>query len=450
MKKANLKISKIGITIVASLLVILCVSFCACSQKGTNGVDTSYVTESQPTGMKTYDGYTLEHMDVLSRHNIRSPLTGAGSTLNKLTPHEWFNWTAKSSELSLQGGELETMMGQYFRKYLENLNYIPENWIPQGDEALFYSNSYQRTIATAQYFSSGMLPIGNVDVVHKYALNEQDKLFLPFQTYMNDKLKAQIMKEIEAMGGEKGLNGILENLSEEFKTLEYALDFKDSDYAKEHNITSFPLDDLKINIVADDELTCEGSLKLGNTASDAFKLQYYEEEDDAKAAFGKKLSYDQWLQIGKIADVYEKVLFGAHSAAINAAHPMLQELQKDMNNPNRKFTYLCGHDSTILSVVTALGVSDYELPNAISKLTPIGVKLVVEKWKNAAGEEFASLSLVYASVDQLRHRLEPADFPPCEYQLSLDGLEKNADGLYKWSDIQNRFSERIAEYDKYK
>ena len=129
---------------------------------------------------------------------------------------------------------------------------------------------------------------------------------------------------------------------------------------------------------------------------------------------------------------------------------MLQELQKAMNNPNRKFTFLCGHDSTILSVVTALGVEDYELPNAISKLTPIGVKLVIEKWKNAAGEEFASLSLVYASVDQLRHRYELMDYPPCEYQLNLDGLQKNADGLYKWSDVQNRFAERIAEYDKYK
>ena len=138
-----------------------------------------------------------------------------------------------------------------------------------------------------------MLPIANVDVVHKYALNQQDRTFLPIQTFMNDTLKAQIMKEIEAMGGDAGLNGIVQNLSEEFKTLEYALDFKDSEYAKENNITSFPLDDLKINIVADDELTCEGSLKLGNTASDAFKLQYYEEEDDAKASFGKKLSYKQ-------------------------------------------------------------------------------------------------------------------------------------------------------------
>ena len=342
------------------------------------------------------------------------------------------------------------MMGQYFRKYLEKLNYIPENWIPQGDEALFYANSYQRTIATARYFSAGMLPVANVDVVHKYGLNEQDGTFLPLQTYMNDKLKAQIMKEIEAMGGDKGLNGILENLSEEFKTLENALDFKDSDYAKEKGISSFPLNDLQINIEAGDELGCSGSLKLGNTASDAFKLQYYEEEDDTKAAFGKKLTYDQWQQIGKIADVYEKVLFGSHTAAINAAHPMLQELMKDMNNPNRKFTFLCGHDSTILSVLTALGVSEYELPNAISKLTPIGVKLVVEKWKNANGEEFASLSLVYLSVDQLRHRYELSDYPPCEYQLSFDGLEKNSDGLYKWSDVQNRFAERIAEYDKYK
>lgn len=123
----SVKIRKVVIAVVASMVLVLAVSFCACAQKGSNNIETSYVTESQPTGMKTYDGYTLEHMDVLSRHNVRSPLTGAGSTLDKLTPHQWFNWTAKSSELSLQGGELETMMGQYFRKYLEKLNYIPEN-----------------------------------------------------------------------------------------------------------------------------------------------------------------------------------------------------------------------------------------------------------------------------------------------------------------------------------
>ncbi|MDO5426320.1 MAG: hypothetical protein Q4F54_00505 [Coriobacteriia bacterium] len=87
----NSKVTKFTFVVLATFVVMIAITLCACSQNGGKQIDTSYVTESQPTGMKTYDGYTLEHMDVLSRHNIRSPLTGSGSTLDKLTPHKWFN-----------------------------------------------------------------------------------------------------------------------------------------------------------------------------------------------------------------------------------------------------------------------------------------------------------------------------------------------------------------------
>ena len=33
-------------------------------------------------------GYTLDQVVVLSRHNIRSPLSGSGSLLGDITPHE--------------------------------------------------------------------------------------------------------------------------------------------------------------------------------------------------------------------------------------------------------------------------------------------------------------------------------------------------------------------------
>lgn len=436
---------------IATFFLVITVGFTSCQQSGTGQASSSSKDTQEVKGLQHYDGYTMEQMTVLSRHNIRSPLTGEGSTLGKLTPHQWFNWTAKSSELSLLGGQLETLNGQYFKRFLEKENFIPENWVPEKDETYFYANSYQRTIATAQYFSSGMLPIANVDVEHKYELGKMDLTFLPFMTYMNDKQKDQIMKEIAEQGGEKGLNGITENLSEEIKTLEKALDFKDSEYAKEKNIESLPLDDLEINIEEGDELTCKGTLKTANSAADAFKLQYYEEPDDTKAALGKNLTYKEWEQIGKIADVYETALFGSYTASINAAHPMLIELQKDMNNQKRKFTFLCGHDSTIMSVVTALGVSKYELPNAISKLTPIGSKLVITKYKNNAGEEYCTLNMVYQTVNQLRTRTAlDVDTPPMAYQLKLDGLQANSEGMYKLSDVQQRFSERIAEYDKYK
>ena len=50
------------------------------------------------------DEYTLEEVVVLSRHNIRAPLSTQGSALDIATPHEWTKWSSNASELSLRGG----------------------------------------------------------------------------------------------------------------------------------------------------------------------------------------------------------------------------------------------------------------------------------------------------------------------------------------------------------
>lgn len=118
-----------------------------------------------------HDKYQLQKMLVLSRHNIRSPL---GKTINQLTPHQWAAWTSAPGELSQKGGELETIMGQYFRERLVRDKLIVENEQPAEGEVRFYANSMQRTIATAQYFSSGMLPVANVRIEHKFAPSRMD------------------------------------------------------------------------------------------------------------------------------------------------------------------------------------------------------------------------------------------------------------------------------------
>ncbi|MDO5328935.1 MAG: histidine-type phosphatase [Coriobacteriia bacterium] len=424
--------------VVTTLVAILVFSLCACQAQ------SSYNDTGEKHGLPHFDGYKLKQTTVLSRHNIRSPLTDGGSTLTKVTPHKWFDWTSKPSELSLRGGELETVMGQYFAKYLQSEGLISENWEPKDDEAFFYANSAQRTIATAKYFSAGLLPVADAKVYHKYALGGKDDVFLPLQVYVNDKIKEQIKKEIN----EKfDLGNINKNLSEEYKTLEYVLDFKDSEYAKEKNITSFEQDMPEINIKQNDEITTTGTLKAANEACDALKLQFYEEENDKTAAFGHDMTMQQWTQIGKIGDTYENVLFGTHTAAVGASNRICAELLKDINNKNRKFTFLCGHDSTILSLLTALDAKEYHLPNAIEQDTPIGVKLVFNKYLGQDGVEYCSINLVYQSIDQLRHKQSvDMNHPPEKCDIELNGLTKNDAGLYKMSDVKSRLNKVIDEY----
>ena len=397
-----------------------------------------------------HDDYQLEEMVILSRHNIRSPLSGNGSALGNLTPHTWFRWTSGPSELSLRGGQLETMMGQYFGQWLESEGVIKDKntYIPAEGEMRFYANSMQRTIATAQYFSSGMLPVANVTIEHKFAPSKMDPVFHPQLTFMSDAFRTQAMKEISAMGGQKGLQGINDKVENNYRIIEKALDLKDSPAAKKDGLTKFRSDDLQILLEINKEPAMKGSLKQANSASDAFILQYYEEPDKVKAGFGHKLTQKEWEEIAGIKDVYGDVLFTAPSVAVNVAHPLLQEMSKELAVPGRKFTFLCGHDSNIASVLAALEAEEYDVPQSIEKKTPIGSKLVIEKFKGKDGKAYAALSIVYQTTDQLRDRTAlTLDNPPMIYPIRLKGLKANSDGLYQLEDLQARFDKAIRAYD---
>ena len=395
--------------------------------------------------------YTLKEVVILSRHNIRSPLSDNGSALGKLTPHRWTNWSAASSELTLRGAVLETMMGQFFRKWLVSEGLFTENYVPNADEVNFYANSMQRTIATAQYFSSGFMPVANVAVRHRYAPSKMDPVFFPRLTKVSEAFCSDAMNQIAAMGGKKGIRGINEGLEDSYRIIADVLDLKDSPACKSGETCAFDDYDTQIILKKGEEPAMKGSLKLANSASDAFILQYYEEADAQKAAFGHDISISDWEKIARIKDVYGDVLFTAPVVAYNVAHPLLVYMNDELNSDGRKFTFLCGHDSNIASVNAALEVEDYELPSSIEKKTPIGSKLVFEKWIDKSGNEFVAINLVYQTTEQLRNiEMLDLDHSPMVYQLQLKGLKLNADGLYSFEDVNGRFEKAIAAYDDIK
>lgn len=395
--------------------------------------------------------YKLKEVVILSRHNIRSPLSTNGSALSKMTPHEWTEWSSAASELTLRGGVLETEMGQFFRKWTVEEGLFKENYVPTVDEVNLYANSMQRCIATAQYFSSGFMPVAGLHVNHRYVPSKMDPVFFPRLTKSSEAFRTEAMKQINAMGGKDGLVGINKGLKDSYDMISKVLDMKQSEYYKKGEVKDFVDNDTQITLNLNQEPGMKGSLKNANSASDAFILQYYEEPDALKAAFGHKLSLEDWTKIARIKDVYGDVLFTAPIVAVNVAHPLLQYMYDELNADTRKFTFLCGHDSNIASVDAALGVEDYSLPNSIEKKTPIGSKLVFEKWVDAAGKAYVAINLVYQSTGQLKQMsLLDLRHTPQIYALKLKGLTQNTDGLYTFEDVNNRFLQAIRAYDDIK
>jgi len=395
--------------------------------------------------------YKLKEVVILSRHNIRSSLSVNGSVLQKMTPHQWIKWSAAPSELTLRGGALETIMGQFFRKWTVNEGLFTENAVPTVDEVNFYANSMQRTIATAQYFSSGFMPVANLHINHRFTPSKMDPVFFPALTKSSEAFKAQALKEIATMGGKKGIVGINEGLKDSYQLIEKVLDLKHSPACQSGEVCAFDDYNTQLKLEKGDEPNMKGSLKFANSASDALILQYYEEADPVQAAFGQKLTNADWEKIAKVKDVYGDVLFTAPIVAVNVAHPLLVYMKDELNAKNRKFTFLCGHDSNIASVNAALEVEEYSLPQSIEKKTPIGSKLVFEKWVDKAGKEFVAVNIVYQTTEQLRNvSLLNLENPPVVFSLKLKGLQANADGLYTIESVNDRFDKAIRAYEAIK
>ena len=395
--------------------------------------------------------YKLKEVVILSRHNIRSSLSVNSSVLQKMTPHQWIKWSAAPSELTLRGGALETIMGQFFRKWTVNEGLFTENAVPTVDEVNFYANSMQRTIATAQYFSSGFMPVANLHINHRFTPSKMDPVFFPALTKSSEAFKAQALKEIAAMGGKKGIVGINEGLKDSYQLIEKVLDLKHSPACQSGEVCAFDDYNTQLKLEKGDEPNMKGSLKFANSASDALILQYYEDTDPVQAAFGQKLTNADWEKIAKVKDVYGDVLFTAPIVAVNVAHPLLVYMKDELNAKNRKFTFLCGHDSNIASVNAALEVEEYSLPQSIEKKTPIGSKLVFEKWVDKAGKEFVAVNIVYQTTEQLRNvSLLNLENPPVVFSLKLKGLQANADGLYTIESVNDRFDKAIRAYEAIK
>ena len=394
----------------------------------------------------SHEGYTLDKVVVLSRHNIRSPLSGNGSALSTITPHEWFNWSSDPSELSIRGGILENEMGQYFRKWLESEGLFTKNYLPNDDEVRIYSNSMQRTISTAKFFTSGLLPLSNTNIEYHMEINKMDPVFTPQFTFMSDSYKEDIIKELNEL-----FQDDINNLKDNYSLLEEVIDVKDSQDYKSGKFDSFKLDDTNFILEINNEPKITGSLKTACSVSDALVLQYYEEADPLKAAFNHKLSLSDWEKIAKIKDVYGDVLFTSPLISSHVAHPLLDEINKELTNTNRKFTFLCGHDSNVGSVLSSLNIEPYDLPGAIEKTTPIGCKVVFSIWKDNNNDSYISIDLVYQTVNQLKElTILDLNNTPGIVNIKLKDLAPNNDGLYNYDDVIDRLSESILKYDQLK
>ncbi len=389
--------------------------------------------------------YILEQEVVFSRHNIRSPLSSRGSILAEVTPHEWVEWGVPAANLTERGGRMEEKMGAYFYSTLS------ESLGPFNDTGtFFYSNSRQRTKATATHFINGFQP--GLTLHYLTEEDTMDPVFTPKFTVMNDAIHERIIAEMNELGGAagtaedpyKGIRMAINALVEDIRFMEEMIDFSSSDFAKKNGVEHLPMESLSITTNLDDEAHFVGDYNNINSIADALVLQYYETGFE----FGKQVSEQDVRRIGNVKTVYDEMLFSVPTSATLISYPLVKYIRDELTGGEHSFTFLCGHDSNITSISSALGFEMPETVSAVEHKSPIGSKIVFRKYRKGK-KLFVDINLVYASVSQLREITDiNADTAPVTLSIGLEGLQRNSDGYYAYEDVIARFDSTIARYEE--
>lgn len=372
------------------------------------------------------EGYQLQQVLIMSRHNLRAPLANNGSVLEQSTPSQWPEWDVPGGQLTTKGGVLEVYMGHYMREWLADEGMVKAGECPPASNVYAYANSLQRTVATAQFFITGAFPGCDVPVHHQEQMGTMDPTFNPVITDNSPAFKEKALKAMEAER-QKMQPG------ESYKLLEQMTHYADSPSCKEKQVCD--LSEAKDTFSADyqKEPGVSGPLKVGNSLVDAFTLQYYEGFPMDQVAWGEIKTDQQWRLLSKLKNGYQDSLFTSPEVARNVAKPLVKYIDNALVTDQAKapkITVLVGHDSNIASLLTALDFKPYQLHDQYER-TPIGGKIVFQRWHDKNGNrDLMKIEYVYQSAEQLRNAdVLTLKSPAQRVTLELTGCPIDADGF---------------------
>ncbi|MFQ3444565.1 bifunctional glucose-1-phosphatase/inositol phosphatase [Escherichia coli] len=384
------------------------------------------------------EGYQLQQVLMMSRHNLRAPLANNGSVLEQSTPNKWPEWDVPGGQLTTKGGVLEVYMGHYMREWLAEQGMVKSGECPPPYTV--YANSLQRTVATAQFFITGAFPGCDIPVHHQEKMGTMDPTFNPVIT---DDSAAFSEQAVAAM--EKELSKL--QLTDSYQLLEKIVNYKDSPACKEKQQCSLVDGKNTFSAKYQQEPGVSGPLKVGNSLVDAFTLQYNEGFPMDQVAWGEIKSDQQWKVLSKLKNGYQDSLFTSPEVARNVAKPLVSYIDKALVTDRTsapKITVLVGHDSNIASLLTALDFKPYQLHDQ-NERTPIGGKIVFQRWHDSkANRDLMKIEYVYQSAEQLRNAdALTLQAPAQRVTLELSGCPIDANGFCPMDKFDSVLNEAV-------
>ncbi|KOB65445.1 Glucose-1-phosphatase [Operophtera brumata] len=149
-------------------------------------------------------------------------------------------------------------------------------------------------------------------------------------------------------------------------------------------------------------------------------MEYYEAFDMKNVAWGLLNTDEQWQSILDISYNYHNIIFNTTLLAKDISEPLIKYMTDIFLNKNEpKVALLMGHDANLYTVLNAMGFKPYSLKKQ-HEVTPVGGKIVFQKWSDNKTNDFLKIDYVYQSSEQMRNGMRLSmDNPPIFETLKL-------------------------------
>lgn len=381
--------------------------------------------------------YQLEKVFIFSRHGVRTPIIKSDSQLTQVTSYQWTAWQEAPGELMSKGADLEVKFGRYIRDYLNQQGLTKINQCLPPEQVLIYTNSLQRTLATGQALTLGIFPGCGIQPINNVAFGTMDPVFNPIVRSGSETFKQAVISRIP-------LKQTHQKLQTAYQVLGEVISYAQSPQCQGKTDCMFFSEEGKLKVEKGKEVGVSGTLRLGKTVVDNLLIELYANPTSSKML--SQLTPEKWEIINQIKNEYFTVLRGEKFIASHLVQPLATFMQQELRNSQRTVSLLVGHDTNIITLLGALGVKSYRLPNQYES-TPIGGKVFFEIWRDKKNNtRWVNTQYIYQSIEQIqKNEALTLATPPQAVQLHFEQCNENELGFCAYSDIEAKLTEIINQ-----
>jgi 4-phytase / acid phosphatase len=381
----------------------------------------------------------LQFVVALSRHGVRSPI-GNTDLLNKYSAAPWPKWDVPPSYLTPHGFALMKLFGVWDRVKFSGDGLFAPTGCADAAHVTILADSDERTRETGKALAEGMFPGCPIEV-HAKAEGVEDSLYrVPGGLSREDKALAAA-----AVAGRIGGNPNLP--TEAFRPQLAALDqvLAGCGHAAPTDEKRTSIFEVPVVLGAGSNYASgyRGPLTVASTMAENILLEYTTGMSDANTGWGcvngAKLrelmqldtaSWEYGFRTQTIARIYASNLLDRIERSLRQS-VMGKPVDGALSKPGDRLLIVVGHDTNIVTVAGALGVS-WIIDGRVDD-TPPGGALLFELWRpRKGGKPFVRLEYTAQTLEQMR-QLQPLTTanPPAAAPIFVPGCSA-ADKSCTW------------------